>query len=62
MTHRIRSLLLESPAESVPVLSEQELKLESKISSPSSPSCRHVAFAYLFDLLLDTREVISFNS
>ena len=54
---RIRSILLESPAESVPVFTKQELQVEAQPSP--SPPCRHIAFAYLFDLMFD--ETLSRN-
>ena len=48
---RMRSILHLTPAESLPVFREEELHVENE--SPPYPSGRHIALAYLFDLLLD---------
>ena len=48
---RMRSILLESPAESVAIFREDEVILGAELSP--SPNCRHIAFAYLFDLIFE---------
>merc|ERR1719229_758326 len=48
---RMRSILHLTPAESLPEFKEEELHVEKE--SPPCPSGRHIALAYLFDLILD---------